>query len=224
MGGVLASLLPLIIGAAVVPVWIILILLLLRGEGGMSKAALFTAGGILVRLAQGVVFGFVFGASADTYGETGANLIASTLLMVIGILLLIAAVFKWRKEEDPDAPPPKWSTALGGLSPGRAFGAGVLLTLVAVKQWVFTLSAISVIEASSLSQNRMILLYLIFVVGATSLMLIPILICLVLPGQSQRLLEQAQGLLERYNRPIVVTVSVVFGVFFLWKGISGLVG
>jgi hypothetical protein len=141
----ITELLPLIVGAAVLPLWIIISLLLLRSEGGVAKAAAFAGGAMAVRVVQGLLFGFVFGTATDEYGETGAALIKSTLLLVVGILLLVAAYKKWRKEDDPDAPPPKWMSALSGLSTLKAFGMGALLMAIAVKQWVFTLSAIAVI-------------------------------------------------------------------------------
>ena len=65
MSNVLVSLLPLILGAAVVPIWIIMVLFLLRSEGGLLKAAAFAAGAIIVRLVQGILFGYVFGAAAE---------------------------------------------------------------------------------------------------------------------------------------------------------------
>jgi len=45
----IADLLPLIIGAALLPAWIIIALLLLRGEDGVMKAAGFAAGAMAVR-------------------------------------------------------------------------------------------------------------------------------------------------------------------------------
>jgi len=161
MGTVVVSLLPLIVGAALLPVWIIMALFLLRGEGGVLKAAAFAAGAMTARVVQGVLFGFVFREAIDTSGKSGANLITSTLLVVLGILMLISAVKKWRKEEDPDAPPPKWMDVLGGLSAIQAFGMGALLMVLAIKQWVFTLSAISVIEQGELSQTGNVLAYLL---------------------------------------------------------------
>jgi hypothetical protein len=87
----ITDLLPLTVGAAVLPLWIIISLLLLRSEGGVAKAAAFAAGAMAVRVVQGILFGFVFGAAADEGGDTGAALIKSTLLLVVGILLLITA-------------------------------------------------------------------------------------------------------------------------------------
>ncbi len=44
MGNVLADLVPLIIGAAAVPVWIMIVLLMLRSDNGVSVAAAFVGG------------------------------------------------------------------------------------------------------------------------------------------------------------------------------------
>ena len=224
MDTVIVSLLPLIVGAALLPVWIIMALFLLRGEGGLLKAAAFAAGAMTARVVQGVLFGFVFREATDASGESGASLITSTLLLVLGILMLISAVRKWRKEEDPDAPPPKWMDILGGLSPIQAFGMGALLMVLAIKQWVFTLSAISVIEQGELSQAGNVLVYLFFVLAAQSLVLAPVLISAVAPTQSTRLLDAIHGWLERNNRAIVIAASSIFGVWFLWMGIAGLIG
>jgi len=224
MDAVIVYLLPLIVGAALLPAWIIIALFLLRGEGGVRKALAFAAGALLVRLVQGVLFGYVFGAAADTYGESGSNLITSTLLLVVGIVMLISAVKKWRKDADPDAPPPKWMATLSGLSALKAFGVGALLMAVSIKQWVFTLSAIAVIEQAQLSRAANMLTYLFFVLAAQSLVLAPILVSAVAPVQSTKLLDAIQGWLERNNRAIVIAASSIFGVWFLWKGIAGLIG
>ena len=91
MGDVLLNLLPLIIGAGVMPVWPIIVLFLLHSKGGLLKAALFVAGAITVRLVQGVLFGFLFGASGKASTESGQSTIVATLLLIVGILMLITA-------------------------------------------------------------------------------------------------------------------------------------
>jgi hypothetical protein len=224
MGAVIVYLLPLVIGAALLPAWIILALFLLRGEGGVRKALAFAAGAMTVRVVQGVLFGFVFSEATDASGEGGSDLITSTLLLVLGVLVLINAVKKWRKEEDPDAPPPKWMETLGGLSAIQAFGMGTVLMVLSIKQWVFTLSAIAVIEQGELSRAGSVMTYLFFVVVAQSLVLAPILVSAVAPTQAARMLDAIQGWLERNNRAVVIAASSIFGVWFLWMGIAGLIG
>lgn len=137
---------------------------------------------------------------------------------------MITAAKKWRKEANPDEPPPKWMATLSGLSTLRAFGMGALLMALAIKQWVFTLSAIAVIEEAQVSPAANVLAFLFFGLLAQSLVLAPILVSAAAPTQSAKLLDAAQSWLERHNRVIVIAVSLIFGLWFLWKGISGLLG
>lgn len=222
MGDVFVTLLPVIAGATLVPVYPIVVLLLLQSQRGLGKAIAFVAGAVAVRLVQGILFGFVFGAAAEAYPDGGSEVIASTLLLIIGILLLIGAYKKWRKEADPDEPTPQWMATISGLSGLRAVGTGALFLAVSVKQWVFTLAAIDVIQGAGLGTTTSIAAYLLYTVATQVLVLLPILLVAVAPQRSAQPLTAAQLWLERNNRVILVTASLVFGVWFFYKGISGL--
>ncbi|MFN8482903.1 MAG: GAP family protein [Anaerolineae bacterium] len=223
MGDSIVSLLPVMIGATLVPLYPIIVLLLLQSDGGLLKATAFVAGAVLARLVQGVLFGFVFGRAAEAYPVDGPDVIASTLLLVVSILLLVTAFRKWRKEADPDDPPPKWMTTITGLSTAQAFGAGALFVTIAFKQWVFTLTAIDLIAAAGLGREASVGVYLFYTLVTQTLALIPLLAMAVAPRQAAKPVQAAQVWLERYNRPIVITVSLVFGLWFLYKGITGLI-
>lgn len=224
VGSVLVDLLPLMIGAAVVPVPIIVVLLLLGNRGGLLKAALFVGGALVVRLAQGVAFGFVFASDPAATTDTGGNLIVSTLLIVIGILMLINAFKKWDKEEDPDAPPPKWMAALGGLSALKALGMGAGLVLISAKQWVFTLGAIGVLGKGHLGVTASVGLFLVYVLVAQAFGLIAVIAYALSPQHAGGALAAIRVWLERNSRPVMIVVYLVFGLYFLYKGITGLVG
>jgi hypothetical protein len=222
---VIASLLPLIFGASIgCPVWLIVALILLRGKRGVAKAAAFAAGVIAVRTFQFALFGRLFGTIASTNGQDVFDLIPSTLLLIAGLVLVITAVRTWWcKEEDSDAPPPRWMMALGAMSTPAAFGMAVVLMFVAIKQWVFTLSAIAVIDDAYLSNIETILAYLFFILMAQFLMLAPIISSAVAPLYSARMREIVLRWLERNSRVITIVVSLAFGVWFLSKGVTGLV-
>lgn len=220
----LPELLPVIVGAAVVPLYPIIVLLLLQSAGGLGKAVAFVSGGVAMRLAQGVLFGLILGATMAANGEDGQRLIASTLLLIVGLLLLITGFKKWRKEEDPDEPPPKWMNSIGNLTGLRAFGAGALYVAIAVKQWVFTLSAISIISAASLERPMGIVVYLFYVLLTQTLVLPPIMFFALAPERAAKPLQVAQGWLDRHNRVIVISVSFIFGLWFSYSGITGLLG
>jgi len=220
----LFSLLPIIIGSAVVPMQIVMLLLMLTGEKqGLSKAIAFVLGMTVVRLAQGIIFGLIFtgGQSSTETSSEDSGWIVSTLLTVLGILLLISFYKALTGEEDPDAPPPKWMAMLDAMTPLVAFGVGAGLLLIAAKMWVFTLSAISTIEDATLGRPASTITFILFVLLAESLLILPILVRIVLPQQSQVWLGSLSDWLETHNRQIVMVASLIFGLLFLYQGISG---
>jgi hypothetical protein len=220
----MTDLLALIVVAMLDPVWIIVVLLLLRTERGLIKAAAFSIGALMVRVLQGLLFGDVFAEAARAGGDESPSIIASTLLLVVGIFLLIVAVKKWRKEPDPDAPPPKWIASLQTISIFKAFGMGALLMATAIKQWFFTLSAIAVIDEAQWGQLSSVLAFTLFVVCVHAPGLVPIVLSRVAPIQLSTSLTAFGGWVDRNNRAISVSASFAFGVFFLWKGMTGLPG
>ena len=222
METVLISLLPYIIGSAVVPLQIIIGLLLLNSPNqGLFKAVAYVAGMTITRLLQGLIFGLVLSGSSTLTENSGKNPIISTLLLVLGILLLITAYKKWRREDDLDDSPPKGLTMIDRLTPLRAFGVG--LPLIAAKLWVFTLSALATIAAAQLGQLSSAIVYLLFILLAESLLLLPILARILIPERSKYLLAELSAWLTQNNRPITIVVSLVFGLFFLHSGVTGFV-
>jgi len=225
LNAIFVSLLPFIIGGALVPVQIIVVILLLTGEKrGPLKAIAFVLGMTLARLTQGILFQLIVTGGSGDPADADGNLsaIKYTLLLVLGLLLLTTAYKKWVKEPDPDAPPPRWLTMLDGLTPLRAllFGAGFIL--IAVKLWVFTLGALSVIDGAQLGIRETFLVFLGYILLAQSLLIIPILIRLILPNRAKVWLKSFGGWLEKHNDRIVMVVSLVFGLLFLYQGVSGL--
>lgn len=221
MGPLIASLLPYILGSALVPIQNIINILILKSpQQGLLKSAAFVGGMTTLRLLQGLLFGLIFSSAEDEAG--GKSPIVLTLLLVLGILLLITAYKKWRKEEDPDAPPPKWLTLIDDLTPVKAFAFGFAILFISGKAWVFTLSAIALIEAEELVQPAGLVAFLLFVLLSQSFLIISILYRLIAPGRAVTLLEQASDWLTRYNRPIVIGVSLIFGLLFFYQGASGL--
>lgn len=222
MDSIIADLLPFIIGSAVVPLQIIVVTLLLTSEKrGPLKAIAFVLGMTVARLVQGVLFGLVLtGGSGDPADAGNSGVVKATALTVLGLLLLITAYKKWAKEPDPDAPPPKWLAMLDGLTPVRALLVGAGFVLIAPKLWVFILGAISAIGEAQLDQPESTRTFLLFILLAQSLLLIPIAIRLLIPRRAKTLLASLAEWLKRYNDPIVIAISLIFGVLFLYQGIS----
>lgn len=222
MAAVLVQLLPLILGTVLAPLWVIIVLLLLASPRGVAKATAFVLGMTLTRLAQGVIFGALLTASPDAQAENGGpSPVVSTLLLVVGILLLITAFRKWRKEADPDDPPPQWMQSIDQTTPLKALGLGAVLVAVGPKLWVFTLSALSIISAAELGPAGAAA-YVIYIILAQILLILAILVSAIAPQASSATLQRAIRWLTQYNRPISITVALIFGLYFVWDGAKGL--
>jgi hypothetical protein len=223
MASLWGSLIPLIIGSAIVPIQIMITVLLLRSKAGKITAVAWVAGMTTVRLAQGLVFGLILGAG-NSGGSTsdGPGRVVSLLLLVIAIVFYVGAVKQILKQPDEDAPPPKWMAMVDGVTPGRAYLLGVGLLALGAKFWVFTLGAIAAIAGAGMSQGASILAFLVFVVLAESLHLAIVGIAYATPTRAAALLDGVAAFLARYNRILVIVLGLVFGTWFLFKALNGL--
>jgi hypothetical protein len=223
MSGLWTSLIPLIIGSALVPIQIIITILLLRSKAGRITAIAWVAGMTTVRLVQGLVFGLILGSRTGA-GSTagGSGTAVSLFLLVIAIIFYVSAAKAVLKHPDDDAPPPKWMTAVESVAPGKAYLLGVGLLAIGAKFWVFTLGAIAAIGDAGMSQGAAVLAFLAFVVLAESVHLVILAIAYAVPARASVLLGAIAGFLERYNRAIMVALGLVFGTWFLVKALGGL--
>ena len=216
------NLLPLALASAVVPAPLVVTILLMRTS--TRAAAAWVAGMTVVRLAQGAAFALIFsdGTTAATETSAGRSAILSGVLLAVSIMLFVTAGQTLIGDADPDAPPPKWMARIATMGAGRAFLVGAALLLVNAKFWVFTLGAISAIEEADIGRRASVASFLAFVVLAIAPQLLALGLAVVAPARSGSLLDDVASRLQRNNRVIVVTVSLVFGTWFLIKALTGL--
>jgi hypothetical protein len=217
------SLIPLIVGGALVPIQIIITILLLRSKAGRITAVAWVAGMTTVRLVQGIVFGILLGAGSEGSSTSdGPGAALSLLLLVLAIVFYVSAARQVMKHPDEDAPPPKWMAMIDGMRPAKAYLLGVGLLAIGAKFWVFTLGAIAAIGNAGLSQGASILVFVVFVVLTESIHLAVLGIAYALPDRSAALLDGFTALMKTYNRAIMIVLGVVFGTWFLVKALGGL--
>jgi len=216
---VLLQVLVLAIGSMMMPTAILLVLSLLTSEHGRIRAVAFVSGVTAVRLLQGSTFDFFIAVTGVTHNTSEIETIVSTLLLVTGILLWAAALKQVYAENEPDALLAKWMTLTTALTPARAFGLGALLVATSARAWLFTLDAIGVIGQAGLSVGQNIAAFLLYVLGAELLLVLPILITVWAPARFDAVAEWLRG----HDRPITIAVCLVVGGFLLWRGASGLI-
>jgi len=223
MGSVLLQFVPVMLAAMAMPMWVLLVLFLLRANRGPTNALAFVGGVTAVRLVQGVVFGVALSATIGPRRQSQWEALVSALLLVTGILMWAAALRQWGKEVDPVGAPTitsRWEVILHSLTPAQAFGVGALLVATSARAWLFTLAAISIIGQAALTSAESLVAFLLYVLGAELLLLAPI----VLSVRSPTRFDAAAGWLEAHERPIVIGVSFILGGYFVWSGIRGLAG
>jgi hypothetical protein len=222
MNDLVTSLIPLAIGSAVLPLQITVTILLVQSAAGRIAAVAWVSGMLVVRVAQGVVFGLLFDTSEASGGADGPGLIASVLLLVVAIVFLVSATRKLLKEPEDDEPSPRWISIVESASPGRAFLMGAGIVAISAKLWVLTLAAIGIVAGADLGQRDGVLVYLGFVAAALSIHLIVVGAAYLLPDRSTALFERASYALKQFNRPIMIGIGLVFGTWFFAKALDGL--
>lgn len=217
-------LLPLTVATAILPLQIVVTILLVRSAGGRLAGFAWVLGMTTVRLAQGLVFGLILGTGMESSdGSVRPGPIESALLLVVAIFFFVTAAAKALRVPDPDAPPPRWMSAIATVGAGRAFLAGAGLVALSPKLWAFTLAVIGAIAEADLGGAAAeVGVFLVYAVGAVSVHLGILVGTVVAPRRAEVALARFSAAIERYDRPIMIGLSLVFGVWFLFKALDGL--
>lgn len=222
VGSLWASLAPLGIAAALMPVEMVITLALLGTPGRVRTAGASVVGTVVVRLLQGLVFGTILHWGQRDPTEGGHNWVVSSIVLVVAVVLLVTAIRELLGGGDPDDPPPKWMTALSSMTPAKAFLLGGATALISVKMWVFTLAAISAIGDADMTRSANFANYIAFVLLGVSTSLAIIAAAAFIPDRSAAFLDAVLRWLQDHNRVIMIALGLVFGGWFLYKGLHGL--
>ena len=128
MGSLLAQLIPTAIVGALAPLPIIIVVTLLMAKGGLGKAVGFGGAFVAVFAVIGIIA--LATSSGGSHSGSKGSAITGTILAVLGVLFVLTAVKLLVQAPDPDAPPPKFMTALDSMSVGRAAVLGVIGAIV----------------------------------------------------------------------------------------------
>jgi hypothetical protein len=127
----------------VAPLPITVVITLLMSNGGIAKALGFAAALIGAFAALGAVALATASTNAGASEKGGA--ITGTIIAVLGGVLVVIAIKQLVQAPDPDAPPPKYMAKLDAMSPARAAGFGLILSLINFKQLGIYLAGVSLI-------------------------------------------------------------------------------
>jgi len=107
------------------------------------------------------------------------------------------------------------------MSPPRAFGFGTALFPLQVKNLAIFVACLNLIIASSLSPQGSIAALGLVLVVFVILVLVLIGLYASVPQRASEVLGSLRTWMEKNNRPITVVLCLVFGAFFLARGLLG---
>jgi Sap, sulfolipid-1-addressing protein len=219
---VIGQILPIAVGVAISPVPIIAVILMLLAPRARASSFGFLTGwlaGIVVATSVFVLLAGVLEPSED-----GPSAVVGWIKLVLGLLLLAAAVKQFRgRPQDGEQPAlPKWMTAVDSMTPGRAVALGALLSGVNPKNLGLCLAAGATIGAAEISTGGTVVSVAVFTLLAASTVAVPVLAFAVAADRMAKPLDSLRGWLVRENAVIMAVLLAVLGVSLLGNGISAI--
>lgn len=198
----------------------IVILLLISDQGwrnGFAYMLGYITGYTLIGLSS-LWIGYT--VAENRSGEPGS--FSSILFIALGILLLWLAQRNWRKPPAENNESPRFFAILDKITPPKAFGFGVLVTILNFKNLAIFLSAVSIPLLSDLPQPQKIIIVLLDVLVFCLAVIIPVLIYFIFPRQADTALNWIKQTIDSNKRPIGIAAPLIFGLIFLIRGIAGI--
>ena len=216
MSDSLPGLIILAIGGSIAPPLLLLTILFLSSQRPLPNASALALGYFTTCAVIGISGLLLFGGAESTVSTIG-RIISAT----VGALLIVLGLRSLLDSSERDASPPRWMKSIKSMSPPRAFGFGMALFPLQVKNLAIFVACLNLIIASSLSpQGSIVALMLVFLVFA-----IPVLVLIGLyaavPQRASTMLGSLQAWMGRNNRVITIALCFVFGTFFLLRGLLG---
>ena len=215
----LSETLPFAIGVAASAAAVIALVLILQGSRALPSGLSFTLGWVLgvgVVCAVGVAFGLAVSDDPARWTQW--------LKTLLGALLLIAAVRKWRQRvpSGQEPTPPKWMSGLQDSAPGKAAVLGFLLGGINPKNLMLTLGAAATLGAAGLSSSELWITGIAYVAVASLTVLVPMGIYVLMRSKADALLANLGEWMKSNSDAITIVVLVIFGVKLLLGGLAGL--
>jgi len=220
VGPSVSEVLPWAIGVAISPIPLIAVILMLFTPRAKANGTAFLAGWVVGLGVLAAVVYFVADA-VNAGSDSTASDSTSTVKVVLGVLLIVAALRKWRHRAAPGAEPtmPKWMAEVDHFTPVKAAGLGVVLGAVNPKNLVLTVGAAAgLAQMSGESTGDAVAGLVAFVLIASSTTALAVGYRVFGGDRSQASLDRAKAWLTTHNDAVMTVLFLVFGVLILADG------
>ncbi len=219
---VIVKLAPFALAGVVVPSWTKYVIILLGSGKPTLNASMFILGNATFRLLLGLTSLYVMNINyvqEEVHDPPGGQ---HVWLIIPGLLLWSLAFYLFRKKPEQTDRVPGWLRALESLNPWVAFGAGFVLVALPGVQYVYFLSGVGVIAASSLMVPEAVLILVAFIAFLQLMLLAPIVIYKASGSRGEEAMRKAKVWLTAHEFQVMAVVLFIFGGFVLLLGVQSM--
>ena len=219
------TLIPTVIGlglaiAVCSPVSVVTVIVLLTMPSGRRRGIAFLVGWLLaIAVIAVVVVGFAHGQDFSS-NKTTPSRAASIAEVVVGVILVLAAFrgLRSRGQRGASGGTPKWLARLDDTHWVIAVVVGAFMLTYSL-----TIAAAAEVLKANVSAEDDILAFAVFAVASVITILAPIVVVIVAPDRSTRLLAAWRGWLLGNSRLIGLIALVVIGAALIARGVHDLI-
>ena len=219
MADLIGGIVPYGVGVALSPLPVIATVLLLMAPAGTRGAAAFLVARIVGLAALVAVATVVIELIDSGFGSTFP---AAIVQLLVGAVLVVVAVLKWRSRPRGDAEPelPGWMRSIESASAGKAFVMGLLLTIANLKEIGFAAGAGLAIGSADVGVGGSLVAGIVFVVLAVAGSALPTVAALILGPRIAQTLTETRTWLVRNQQMLIAIVLLIVGALLIGAGIA----
>jgi threonine/homoserine/homoserine lactone efflux protein len=223
MGKAIGEILPYAVAASITVSAIIGIILMLVTPKAKTNGPAFAVGYVLGFALVGTIV-IALAGGKDYSSGSGPTQTVSIIKLLLGLLLLIAAVRQWRgRPREGEMPKmPKWMAAIDSFTAGKSFGLGVLLSAVNPKNLAMSLATGLAIAQAKIPTGQEAVVLIIYIVIGASTVLAPVAVYFAMGDRAAAILGGWRKWLEQNNAVVTAVVLLVIAAVLIGKGIAGL--
>ncbi len=210
-------------GIGLSPIHIAVLLLLLLGPKPLQRGGWFVAGWVVTTMATSALLvtvghSLVLDMTQGSYHRTGLDLLAGGALIAVGSRELL------RSFTDGDTPP-AWTASVDrfvNMPLPLLLVLGAVAEVASPDDLVLFAKSAGVVLAAQLPTWQELIGLLAFTIGASLLMLIPLIAVAIGREKVVPVLERGKEVLFAQGELVLAAVSIGIGGYLGWQGISGL--
>lgn len=219
MLSLIASYVPIAV-ASISPVGVSIVVLLLSSRRGFAKAVAYLSATVFAFLVWGLIF-LTLSTRLPAKEDSAPGAASLLLRTFLGIIFLVLAVRSYLSEQDPDAPPPKWKSALDKMGLGTVVAISLFMGFTNLRFLLLIMVGADSIVAlqPGILQAALELVLLALVVLWPQL--IPLGVYLGAGEEAEKALASMDGWLAENAHLVNTTIFGLIGIVLLLTGLLG---